>query len=150
MVLMRCRQLLGDDAGAEDAAQEVFVKVFEKRGALNVEYPSHLLWTMATNRCLDILRSRARRSEVAGGDSLLERIACSTDIEAASGARSVLEKLFGRYPEISRTIAVLHFVDGMTLEETARVMNTSVSTVCRTLQALRKTLAKLENDKEAI
>ena len=145
MVLMRCRQMLGDDASAEDAAQEVFLKLLEKQDSLNVEYPSSLLWTMATNRCLNVLRSRTQRSEKPDCNSLLERVACSLDIEAAAGARSILRKLFARHLESSRTIAVLYLIDGMTLEEVAAVVGMSVAGVHKRLRALREDLKELEN-----
>jgi RNA polymerase sigma-70 factor (ECF subfamily) len=143
MALRRCRSMLGDAESAADAAQEVFVKVLDKRHTLKAEYPSSLLWTMATNHCLNVLRSRARRAEVSGGDSLIERIACSSDIEAEAGRRGLLTKIFRQHPENSRTIAVLHFVDGMTLEETAREVGMSVSGVRKRLRALRDSALKI-------
>jgi len=146
MALRRCRSMLGDADSAADAAQEVFVKVFEKRHALKFEYPSSLIWTMATNHCLNVLRSRARRAEVSGGDSLLEKIACPSDVEAQAGRRSLLKKIFRRHPENSRTIAVLHLVDGMTLEETAREVGMSVSGVRKRLRALRDSALKITEE----
>jgi RNA polymerase sigma-70 factor (ECF subfamily) len=57
----------------------------------------------------------------------------------------LLRKLFDRHPESSRTIAMLHLVDGMTLEETAREMNMSVSGVRKRLAALRETLKRYKH-----
>jgi RNA polymerase sigma-70 factor (ECF subfamily) len=144
MVLRRCKQLLGDTERAADAVQEVFVKLLENRHGLKAQYPSSLLWTMATNHCLNKIRDCRRRGEEADGDSLLERIACSGDMAEKHGARSVLRKLFSRSPESSRAIAVLHLMDGMTLEETAREVKMSVSGVRKRLSALKETLAELE------
>jgi len=146
MALRRCRLMLGDDDSAADAAQEVFVKLLERRHTLRAEYPSSLLWTMATNHCLNILRSRARRAEVPDGDPLIEKIACSSDIEAQAGRRGLLKKIFRRHPENSRTIAVLHFVDGMTLGETAREVGMSVSGVRKRLNALRDSALKITEE----
>jgi len=143
MVLRRCRQMLGDADAAADAAQAVFVKVFEKRHTLRAEYPSSLLWRMATNHCLNAIRERTARGEVTNGDALLSTIACSDDLEERAGGRSLLRRLFGSHPESSRVIAVLHYVDGMTLEETAREAGMSVSGVRKRLRALRETLAEM-------
>ena len=38
---------------------------------------------------------------------------------AGSEARLLLGRLFGSHPESSRTIAVLHYLDGLTLEQVA-------------------------------
>jgi RNA polymerase sigma-70 factor (ECF subfamily) len=144
MVLRRCRQMLGDDASAADAAQEVFLKVLDYREFLTANYPAGLLRRIATNYCLDVIRSRVQHGEVGDTESLLERIACAGDAEERHISRGVLRKLFGKHPESSRTIAVLHLVDGLTLEETARAVNMSVSGVRKRLRALRDTLMELE------
>ena len=54
----------------------------------------------------------------------------------------VLDWLFGRHPESSRTIAVLHYVDGLTLEEVARETKMSVSGVRKRLRKLRLMLTE--------
>jgi len=143
MVLRRCRRMLGDGDAAADAMQAVFVKVFEKRSALKAEYPSSLLWRMATNHCLNVIRERAARGETADGDALLSTIACSDDLEERIDIRNLLRRLFGLHPESSRVIAVLHYADGMTLEETAREVGMSVSGVRKRLTALRETLKEM-------
>ena len=145
MVLRRCRQLLGDAEGAADAAQDVFVKICGMQRYMNAEHLSKLLWRMATNRCLNVIRSRAVRAKEPDRESLLERIACSDNSQDRCMNRDVLRKLFGSHPESSRVIAVLHLVDGMTLKETAREVNMSVSGVRKRLRALRETLTELEN-----
>jgi len=146
-VLRRCREILGDVDDAVDVAQEVFVIVFEKRDTLHVEHPAALLWRMATNHSLKVLRSYAHRYGASDGDSLLERIAGAGDLEEEVASRGLLKELFGRHPETYRTIAVMHLVDGMTLKETAQTMDMSVGTVRKILRVLKKTLTKLEGVK---
>ncbi len=63
---------------------------------------------------------------------------------AVSEARGVLDRLFGRHPESSRTIAVLHYVDGLTLEQVAAEVGLSVSGVRKRLRGLRQTLLSWE------
>jgi RNA polymerase sigma-70 factor (ECF subfamily) len=149
MVLRRCRRLLGDDAEALDACQDVFVRVFERRVRLNGQYPSSLLFRIATTVCLNRIRDRARRPEGhrAGAgddeDALLQRIACARDPEGESDARMLLDRLFNRHPESSRTMAALHFVDGLTLEEVAEATGMSASGVRKRLRRLRESLREL-------
>ncbi|MCL2220461.1 MAG: sigma-70 family RNA polymerase sigma factor [Chitinispirillia bacterium] len=144
MVLRRCRSMLGDTDRAVDAAQEVFIIVHEKQDLLHADHPVSLLWRMATNQCLKEMQRYSTRFKAPGGDSLLERIACAGNDENRHMSRGVLQKLFGLHPESSRTIAVLHLVDGFTLEETAKMVNMSVNGVRKRLQALRDTLKELE------
>jgi len=144
MVLRRCRQILGDNDSASDAAQEVFIILHDKQDTLTADHPVSLLWRMATNQCLKELRRYSNRFKVPGGESLLERIACAGDDEERHASRGMLRKLFGQHPDSSRTIAVLHLVDGFTLEETAKMVNMSVNGVRKRLLALRDTLKELE------
>ncbi|GBU22851.1 RNA polymerase sigma-24 factor [Fibrobacteres bacterium R8-0-B4] len=144
MVLRRCRRMLGDGEAAADAMQEVFLKALENKKALSGGQPSSFLWTAATNHCLNVLRDSARRGGKRGGDTLLEKIVCIDDFEARSAVSAVLRKLFSRHPESSRAIAYLHYIDGLTLEETADAVNMSVSGVRKRLTALRETLEKME------
>ena len=56
----------------------------------------------------------------------------------------LLDRLFNRHPESSRTIAVLHYVDGLTLEQVATETSMSVSGVRKRLRKLRHTLTEME------
>ena len=120
----------------------LFVKLLESRKRLTDEFPSSLLYRMATNTCLNRLRNGKRKPETAG-DELLLSIATADEVEPSIEARSVLDRLFGNEPS-THTIAVLHYIDGKTLEETAREVEMSVSGVRKRLRKLRETLTGLE------
>jgi len=135
MVVRRCRRLLRDEAEAWDVAQEVFVRVLKHWARLDRRYPSSLLFRIATNLSLNRLRDR-RREPVLAGDEVLHRIARREDLDAPL----LLDRLFRRHPESTRTMAVLHHVDGMTLEQVARECGMSVSGVRKRLRRLRDSL----------
>ena len=142
MVMRRCRQILKDESRAEDAMQDVFVELLRRENDLRDQAPSSLLYRIATNTCLNRLRTVKRRREDAG-ESLIERIAAADEAEA-SAARNLLGRLFGGEPESSRVIAMLHLVDGMTLEEVADEVQLSVSGVRKRLRKLRAQVTELE------
>lgn len=139
MVLRRCRQLLRDEAEAQDVAQDVFVALLRRQRELTFEYPSSLLFRIATNLSLNRIRDR-RRARPSPDDERLLEIACHEDRDAPI----TLARLFGRHPESTRTMAVLHYLDGMTLEQVARECRMSVSGVRKRLRALRSTLIEME------
>jgi RNA polymerase sigma-70 factor (ECF subfamily) len=153
MVLRRCRALLRDPAKAEDAMQDVFVSLIRSEDRLNAEAPGALLLRIATNVCLNKLRGERRRPEDAhDDDDLALRIAQADDgsggdAESRTAARSVLGKLFGARDPLAastRSLAFMHLVDGMTLEEVARESRLSVSGVRKRLRGLKGRLAELE------
>lgn len=142
MVLRRCRQLLRDEDEAMDACQDVFVRILERRDRLEATYPSSLLYVTATNVCLNRIRDRRRRA-VPTEDSQLEAIAAADEPAKRSDARLLLDRLFGRHPASSRTIAVLHYLDGLTFEQVASEVGLSVSGVRKRLRNLRLNLAEM-------
>ena len=144
MVMRRCRQLLRDEDQALDATQDVFVRLIERRDHLRADYPSSLLYRIATNICLNRIRD-AKNRKTSTDQKLLEQIADLDDAEGQIEARSVLARLFGLERESTRTMAVLHYVDGMTLEEVAGEVGMSVSGVRKRLRGLRASLKEMES-----
>jgi RNA polymerase sigma factor (sigma-70 family) len=142
MVFRRCRRLLRSEESGMDAMQEVFVNLIRHQHRLAEQAPSGLLLRMATNVCLNRLRA-SKRATLEPAD-LLDQIARSSDDESSSIARLVLRTLFRREPESSRTIAVMHLVDGLTLEEVAAEVGMSVSGVRKRLRKLREQLHQME------
>jgi RNA polymerase sigma-70 factor (ECF subfamily) len=144
LVLRRCRNLLRDEAQAVDATQDVFVQLLVHHRRLDDGAPSSLLLRMATNVCLNRIRTRRRRPEEPSDDDLLVRIAGAENAPDRSEARSLLARLFGQVPESSRTIAVMHLLDGLTLEQVADEVGMSVSGVRKRLRMLRAQVHELE------
>ncbi len=137
MVLRRCRQLLRDEHAAQDALHDVFVAALERADSLRQEFPSSLLYTMATNHCLNRLRERARRP-MDRNEEVLLRIATHDEGHDGFVWREVLDRLFGREQASTRVMAVLHYLDGLTLEQVARETGLSVSGVRKRLRGLRE------------
>lgn len=134
MVLRRCRHLLKDEDSALDAMQDVFAKLLAKDPG-PVEFPSSFLYTSATRVCLDRLRSAPVRMSV--GEDLLQDLADAEDLEETQGFRRILDGIFRRHETSTRVIAVLHYVDGLTLDEVAEQVGLSVSGVRKRLNALK-------------
>jgi RNA polymerase sigma-70 factor (ECF subfamily) len=144
MVLRRCRRLLRDEGKALDAMHDVFVELMRRRDSLRGGSPVSLLLKTATNVCLNRLRTDRRHPENREQELLLA-IAGQDDaaIDSRAIARRVLDRLFAQTPEVTRFIAVLHYVDGLTLAEVASVAGISVSAVRRQLQSLQRRLPAL-------
>lgn len=142
MVLRRCRRLLRDEGLALDAMQDVFVQVVRHRTSLGGAAPSSLLFRLATNVCLNRLRTQRRKPEDAD-DELVLSIAQGLDEEARAQAASVLRRLFSAEAESTATIAVMHLLDGMTHDEVAREVGLSVSGVRKRLRTLSARLEVL-------
>ena len=138
MVLRRCRQLLRDDQRALDALQEVFMKLCINHDKLKHEYPSSLLYTMATNISLNMIRALKNRQEHCNADELVTTLACSDDVGETVQHRSLIAKIFAHEKKSTKLMAVLHFVDGLSYEEVAQELKMSISGVRKRLRLLKE------------
>lgn len=142
MVFRRCMAMLRDEAEAKDLLQNVFLRVYERMDSLDLSQPSSLLWNTATRLCLNRIRDRRRRGLDVDASEMLLNIACAEEEDYET--RGILSKIFSKEQESTRTIAVLHYVDGMTLEETAKTVGLSVSGVRKRLRSLQARVKNLE------
>ena len=123
--------------------QDVFVEVVRRKDSLAVEAPSSFLYRTATNVCLNRIRSRKRKPADADTD-VIERIAVAPEAEERTIVSSILDRIFAREQQSTREMAVMHLVDGMTLEEVAAEVGLSVSGVRKRLRLLKEHVAELE------
>jgi RNA polymerase sigma-70 factor (ECF subfamily) len=145
MVLRRCRRLLRDQEKALDAMHDVFVQLARRSDRLEDRGLSSLLLQTATNVSLNRLRSERRHPEDRD-EALLFAIAAEGEDgpEQRALARRLLGRLFHGAESSTRVMAVLHYVDGLTLEEVASEVGLSVSGVRKRLRGLKERLADIE------
>jgi RNA polymerase sigma-70 factor (ECF subfamily) len=136
MVMRRCRYLLKDEEKAFDAMQEVFLKLLQHKNRMKNEFLSSLLYRIATNICLNVIRSEKKKTNI-NTNNLLSEIASNENVESNFLIRETLNNIFKGEKESSRTIAVMHYLDGMTLSEVAKEIKMSVSGVRKRLRKLK-------------
>ncbi len=141
MVLRRCRRFLRDEEKAVDAMHDTFVNLLRADERLVDQAPASLLLRIATRVCLNRLRTDRRHPEDRDDEALLA-IAAEEEPEARSISRFLLRDLLGKEPESTRTMAVLHFVDGLTLEEVGREVGLTAEAVRKRLRKLRTKVAE--------
>jgi RNA polymerase sigma-70 factor, ECF subfamily len=131
LIYRRCLRLLGDRAAAEDATQEVFVRLMRHSERLTPE-GGYLPWIyrVATNHCLNTLRDGARL-EVCDPATLPEAVGEGEVGRFAE--RQLTGQLLRRFDVETQSIAVLSLVDGMNRDEVAEVLRISRKTVGRKL-----------------
>lgn len=137
MVLRRCRYLLQNEEKALDAMQEVFAKLLVNRKKFKDQFLSSLLYKIATNLCLNIIRDE-RKHEAVYGDEFLMEIAAFDPSEHRTNIRDLLDRIFKTEKKLTREIAVYHWVDGMTLQEVADETGMSLSGVRKRISELRR------------
>ena len=136
MVLRRCRKILKDNEKAFDALQDVFEKLLLYRESLKGTYPLALLYRIATNVCLNKIRDE-RPHQLLDYKEILLNISSGDNNEYGLDITGLLEYIIKGEKESTRKIAVMYFVDGMTLKEIAKVVGLSTSGTHKRLKELR-------------
>ncbi len=136
MVLRRCRHLLRNEDLAADAMQETFVKVLRHRATLNDRYPSSLLYRIATNVCLNMMRTQRRKPTVSA-DLLMDSMSGRENMEDRVLDAYLVEEAFKGAREGTRAAAEMLYVEGRTLAETADRVQLSISGVRKRMRTLR-------------
>jgi RNA polymerase sigma-70 factor (ECF subfamily) len=168
---LHCYRMLGSFEDSEDLVQETFLRAWRKRASFSFDGRSSVrawLYRIATNACLDVLRSRPRRvvpQDLAGAadptappsppvdlpwlqpypDRLLDAIApAENEPVAVVVARETIEIAFlaaiQHLPPRQRAVLILRDVVGWSAKETASLLETSVVSVNSALQRARATL----------
>jgi len=140
--------LTGDAETAKDLTQEIFLKVFRDLRAFRFESTfSSWLYRLATNTCLNALRSRRSRREVEieevlgtpaeidPGYSLEQRqVDCSTQ-------RAVRKAILSLKPPL-RAVVVLRYVENLSYGEIAEALSCSQGTVASRLSRAHRLLER--------
>ena len=144
---LACR-MLGNPSDAEDLLQEIFLSAHRKLDGFRGESAlGTWLYRMATNQCLDHLRSRAARTNQVT-DALDDEPAVldvrSRGIAERTVAKMDLERALTRLPEGARAAFVLHDIQGLEHREVADALGiaegTSKSQVHKARLRLRQIL----------
>jgi len=139
-VRARCKRLLRNDAAAEDAVQETFVRVLRHAHQLPPDAEAlPWLYRIATNYCLNELRHLRIASTVEIDDEPGRPSACSPEDQIAD--RQMVRKVFAPLPGKLRHVAVLRHVDGLLDAEIAATLGVSRRTVVSRLLAFRQRAA---------
>ena len=177
---VHCYRMLGSLEDAEDLAQETFLRAWRSRerfGAGGRYAIRAWLYRIATNACLDVLRTRSRRvlpPDVAPAadptvlpsppadlswlqpypDRLLEQIAAPEDEpDAAVVARETIELAFiaaiQHLPPRQRAVLILRDVLGWSAKDAAALLETTVTSANSLVQRARATLRQRLGERRA-
>ncbi len=161
-ILNYCFRMMGNPSDAEDAAQEVFVKVFRFIGNFNGQSSfSTWLYRVASNVCLDLLRKAKRQPQNTvsihqENDEGEEYLMAIEDPEPnpyeraqLSEAQHVLLDALEQLGEEQKRVIILRDIEGLSYEEIAEITNIAPGTVKSRINRARQNLKKLlEKDKE--
>jgi RNA polymerase sigma-70 factor, ECF subfamily len=144
-LLRTARLILRDEALAEDAIQETFLKAWQRIGSLHDEDPGPWLTRIAMNESISAYRRRHRFQ------ALTERFGRfgGAKREVSSEARLDLAHALDQLSAEHRAAVALHYYQDLSVEETARVLKVPVDTMKSRLKTALRRLRELTGAEEA-
>jgi RNA polymerase sigma-70 factor, ECF subfamily len=141
------RSVLKDDADAEDAVQQAYVKAFAGIGSFRGDAAlATWLSRIVINVALDTARRRKASAAFTAashtnGENIGLAVAPTLDPERSLAQREIrllVEQAIDRLPEVFRTVLVARVVEGMSVEETADLLGIRAETVKTRLHRARR------------
>jgi RNA polymerase sigma-70 factor (ECF subfamily) len=152
---VHCYRMLASFHEADDAVQETYLRAWRRRGGFEGVEIRAWLYRIATNVCLDMLRSRSRRVRRVHSfpevpwiepypDALLDVAAVDAGPDAIVVARETIELAFlvalQVLPPRQRATLIARDVLGWPASETAVALETTTAAVNSALQRARTTM----------
>jgi len=129
LVLVTALRLLSRMEDAQDASQEVFLRLYRNLGKVTTGNVPGWLYRVTVNVCRDF---RRRHSEVMLSSDMTELIAPGADPQQAATEterRRLLEMSLRLLSEKERAALVLRDLEGLPTEEVAAVLGTTQATI---------------------
>jgi RNA polymerase sigma-70 factor, ECF subfamily len=141
-------RMLGDAGEAEDAAQEVFLRIYRRLATYDADHRfSTWVLSIASHYCIDLLRRK--RPWLVPLENISNWMRARTrGPEAAALAveqQDIVRGLLAKLPEHYRLVLLLRYWHDLGYEEIAQVVDLPVSTIKARLHRARNALAALVN-----
>jgi RNA polymerase sigma-70 factor (ECF subfamily) len=141
-------RMLGNEADARDACQEVFLRVYKHLRRFKQDQDFFAwLYSITVNVCRDVLKKRQRHN--LRFTSLADEVAVATaeiptgEVDAEelliqAQQRAVIGKAIATLPYKERASIILRDIEGLSTDEVAQVLKSSSTTVRSQISAARK------------
>lgn len=134
LVHRRCLSILGSRADADDALQEVFMRVQRYEPPDDKNATLQWLYAIADRCCFDLIRKRSKTTPTEMEKLDVRSVGEATDADRRAVVGAVLRSVGPR----TREIAVLAHVDGYTQEEVAQQTGYSRKTIGKKLKSFEE------------
>ena len=132
-------RMLGNKESAEDAVQEIMIKLWNKRRNLeNHPNITGFVFLAARNYCLDILRKKYPETEPFEIHLRMTETKTSENDVEWKELNAIIENILKELPEQQREIMILRDLDGLEYNEIAEITKLNVEYIRVLLSRARK------------
>jgi RNA polymerase sigma-70 factor (ECF subfamily) len=142
MVARTALRLTGNRQDAQDAAQEVFLRLHRSLGRIDDSGNlSGWLYRVTVNVCRDILRKRRNTDSL---DDIQLAVPSSTEADLGRAQQlRLVEEALRTLPEKERAAVTLRDIEGLSTREVAEILGSSEATVRSQISAARLKIRKM-------
>lgn len=146
----KCLSLLKDEAKAEDATQEIFVKILLNLSKFSGKSKfSTWIYSITYNFCIDAIRKKKKDKSILVEDLANEHDSADDDIEDrfllemhVKRLKIILEKI----PIGDKSILLMKYQDDMSIREISGILNKSESAVKMKIKRAKQKFRKIHNE----
>lgn len=146
----KCLSILKDEALAEDATQEIFMKIFTNLSRFEEKAKfSTWIYSITYNYCIDYLRRKQKKDNLFTDDEVENASDVADDVSdqmmvemEIKQLKSVLEGL----PADDRTILLMKYQDEMSIKEMAEILGKSESAVKMKIKRAKEKAQRLRDE----
>jgi RNA polymerase sigma-70 factor, ECF subfamily len=150
-VQQRCLRILAAPDQANDAAQEVFVRLISHGGDFRGEAEwMTWLYRVATNTCLNRVRDQRRRSALLQRETQGRQEPRHPGPERAAIEREALLRVLDHFDTKTQEIAIGYFLDELDQEEIGQLLSLSRVSVNKRLQKFRARARELLEEEDKV
>lgn len=152
LIFNTCRRVIGSQEDAEEVTQDTLLQIFHKIHQFQGRSSFKTwLYKVVHNYCRNRISKLARKRE--GQNSYEEHAANDESDREADNRRAALsqavEEALGKLKKSEREVIVLKFMSGLTLQETADVLEVKLSAakmrLYRALESFKEAYSRIDN-----
>lgn len=144
-VFVKCNSLLRDQAKAEDAMQEIFIKVLLNLSKFNKKAKfSTWLYSITYNYCIDSIRKGKKRKSVSVDDvGELEELPDTIDDKRLLETNIIrLKEVLDKIPTEDKAILLMKYQDDMSIKDIGSALSKSESAVKMKIKRAKEKFVK--------
>lgn len=152
LIFNTCRRIIGSQEDAEEVTQDTLLQIFHKIHQFQGRSSFKTwLYKVVHNYCRNRISKLARKRE---GQNLYEEHAANDEEDREAGSRraalsQAVEEALGKLKKSEREVIVLKFMSGLTLQETADVLDVKLSAakmrLYRALESFKDAYSRIDN-----
>jgi RNA polymerase sigma-70 factor (ECF subfamily) len=150
MIYTVCLRMLGSEADAEEAAQDVFVKAYRSLQSFQGKSKfSTWLYRIAYNQCISVIRKKVKMIDLVGDvpeSEESEGEISGLDVLSAQERSNYLQQALDALGETDSVVVTLFYYEELSLEEIAEITGLSNSNIRIKLHRSRKKMYQVIND----